>query len=306
MSVIQLDNISRKFGTKEVLQKLSLSVNDGEIFGLIGLNGAGKTTLIRTILGLIGRDKGNVSLFGKDPFGQDVSVLSRIGVVLEHNGFYGNLTVSENLKFYAKAKNLSKEEYNKFYDEFVVDSDVGKKDCQVKYFSRGEKMQCALFRAFMGWPELLIFDEPTLGLDIDAYTQFITMCKIASQKGSALFISSHHLEAIDQLCDRIGLLENGKISILDDEKKHHTWSIRILNLNDHDEDKVIEIIKGLCQCKVSRTENQFNFRVKHGVSDDVIPKIVRSLTELDYAITEVRPEIRDLKYSIKKFGVEES
>lgn len=304
MSVIELRDVSRAFSDKEVLSNLSLKISAGEVFGLIGLNGAGKTTLIRTILGLIGRDKGDVSLLGMDPFGQDVSVLSRVGTVLEHNGFYGNLNVSDNLKFYAKARDLTIKDYESFYNEYVSESDVGKKSTQVKFFSRGEKMQCALFRAFMGWPELLIFDEPTVGLDIDAYAQFISMCKTAVDKGSAIFISSHHLEAIDQLCDKIGLLEDGKIKILEEEKKYHTWTIRILNNGALEAKDIDFCITKICNSKVTIKDDLYSFRLEHGTPETTIPLIVKALCELGCSIVEVRPEIRDIKSNLKNFGPE--
>lgn len=305
MNAINVENVSRQFDTKKVLDNLSLSVPSGEMFGLIGLNGAGKTTLIRTILGLIGRDSGSVDLLGEDPFGHDVSVLSRVGTVLEHCGFYGNLGVKDNLKFYAQAKGLSSSEFDHFLDGYVNSTDVGKNPGQVKFFSRGEKMQCALLRAFMGWPELLIFDEPTVGLDIGAYEQFIEMSKEAVKQGSTLFISSHHLEAIDQLCDRIGLLENGTISILNDEKKHHTWTIRILDNSDLDCADITFCINKICKSEVTLWDDLYTFRLDHGTSDTIIPQMVRALTELGCAIVEVRPEIRDIKESLRNFGVEE-
>lgn len=303
MNSIVLNSVSRSFSDKNVLNNLSLVIPKGEVFGLVGLNGAGKTTLIRTILGLIGRDLGEVSLLGVDPFGKDVSILSRVGTVLEHNGFYGNLTVADNLKFYAKARNLSTEEYEDFYNKFIADSDIGKKSTQVKYFSRGEKMQCALFRAFMGWPELLIFDEPTVGLDIGAYGQFIEMCEAASEKGSTIFISSHHLEAVDQLCDRIGLLENGTITIMEEEKKYHTWDIKIINKNDFSKDDIESCIKEITGSNVSDRGQLYSFRLKHGSSDTYIPQIVNELCKLGCAIAEVKPEIRDIKSSLKNFVI---
>lgn len=302
MSIISLQNISRKFGEKEVLRDLSLDISRGEIFGLVGLNGAGKTTLIKTILGLIARDKGEVTILGADPYGKDVSVLSQVGTVLEHNGFYGNLNVIDNLKFYAKARNLNLKEFNSFYDEFVAPSEVGKKNSQVKFFSRGEKMQCALFRAFMGWPKLLIFDEPTLALDMDAYSLFISMCKEATNRGASLFISSHHLEAIDQLCDRIGLLENGTVKIIGNEKSHHTWSVRILKDSISDEQEIRSIIESICSSPLSIEKDLYTFRVEQGSSDSVIPKLIKALVEKNYSIAEVRPEIRDIKTSLKNFG----
>ncbi len=302
MSVIELNNVSRKFGNKGVLKDLSLTISSGEFFGLVGLNGAGKTTLIRTILGLIGRDSGEVSLLGIDPYGKDVSVLSQVGTVLDHNGFYGNLNVADNLKFYAKARNLEMDEYNKFYDKYVAPSEVGKKKTQVKYFSRGEKMQCALFRAFMGWPKLLIFDEPTLALDMDAYSLFISMCKEAANKGVSLFISSHHLEAIDQLCDRIGLLEEGSIKILNDEKKHHTWVIRILEKSISDKEKVKSTIETISNSSLFVKDDLYTFRIKHGTADTVIPQLINVLIELGCSIVEIRPEIKDIKTSLKNFG----
>lgn len=305
MSIIKVEHLSRRFGDREILKNISFSIPSGEMFGLIGLNGAGKTTLIRTILGLIGRDKGTVSLFGEDPYGRDVSVLTRVGTVLEHCGFYGNLGVLDNLKFYSQARGLTKLEYDSFVNDFVSKTKVGKNKGQVKYFSRGEKMQCALLRAFMGWPELLVFDEPTLGLDIGAYENFIEMSNEAIRRGTTILISSHHLEVIDQLCDTIGLLENGTLTILDDEKNRHLWTIRILNNSQIDANDIKFCIKKIVKSEVSIKNDLYSFRVNHEASDTAIPEIVRALVELGCAIAGVKPEIRDIKENLKNFTMED-
>ena len=226
---IKAEGLYKSFGDKKVLQDLSLSIDPGAIFGLVGLNGAGKTTLIRILLGLLKPDKGNCTVVGMNPADHDRDYYRRVGVVLEHNGFFGNLSVLDNLSFFAEARGISRNRMEEYFSQYWKNTDIGKDDRSVKYFSRGQKMQCALCRAFLGWPDVYFFDEPVVALDIEAYDQFCEMVRLAQSKGATLIISSHQLDAIEDLCTSVGILEKGKVNVLDTltkKQKDERWFIK--------------------------------------------------------------------------------
>jgi ABC-type multidrug transport system ATPase subunit len=206
--MIAAKNISKKFGTKKVLSNVSFEVFSGEILGLVGLNGAGKTTLIRLLLGLINADSGNAQILGEIPTPKNPSILRKVGIVLENDGFNGNLTFRENLEFFAKIKRVKKDELQKFINENCAKLDD--KKAPVKFFSKGERMQCAIARAFMGAPEVVVLDEPTTGLDYEQCEKFFKMVRNSQKNGNAIIISSHNFFAVGNLCSKIIELKNGK------------------------------------------------------------------------------------------------
>ncbi|MCU0608516.1 MAG: ABC transporter ATP-binding protein [Chitinispirillaceae bacterium] len=212
--IVSAQGLSKSFGTHAVLEGVGLSIGEGECLGLVGLNGAGKTTLIRLLLGILKPDVGTVSLFGSEPWLHEGGLYRRMGVVLEHDGFNGNLTVLQNLKFFAAARKISWVEASAYLDDYWQKSELLIKNKPVKFLSRGQRMQCAICRAFLGWPQLFFLDEPVVALDVDAYDHFARMVREAKSRGAALLVSSHQLDAVDDLCDRVGILRDKKLADL--------------------------------------------------------------------------------------------
>ncbi|MBN1984543.1 MAG: ATP-binding cassette domain-containing protein, partial [Chitinivibrionales bacterium] len=185
------------------------------IFGLVGLNGTGKTTLIRLLLGLLSADSGDCRVGGANPADHTKDFYRTCGVVLEHNGLFANLTLWENLQFFSRARALPLEAARDYFDRFWAHTAIGKDNRKVKYFSRGQKMQCGLCRAFLGWPSIYFFDEPVIALDMEAYDHFCAMVAEARRREATMIISSHQLEAVEELCNLVGILENGAVRLLD-------------------------------------------------------------------------------------------
>lgn len=208
--MLKANNISKKFGMKKILSNVSFEISSGEILGLVGLNGAGKTTLIRLILGLINADGGNSQILGEIPTPKNSSVLRKVGIILENDGFNGNLTFCENLEFFAKIKNIKNHELQKYIDENY--EEFGVRKIAVKLFSKGERMQCAIARAFLGAPKIVILDEPTTGLDYKQCNKFFKIVKNSQKTGTAILVSSHNLFAVDNLCTKIIELKDGEIN----------------------------------------------------------------------------------------------
>jgi ABC-type multidrug transport system ATPase subunit len=214
-TIIKADRVAKSFSHLTILENVCFEVNQGDRYGLVGLNGAGKTTLIRLLLGVLKPSRGTLSVLGIDPWFHDPAQLQRMGVVLEHDGFWGNLTFDQNMRIFAEAKGIARNQAMAYIDQYWSTTSLYRNKKPVKLFSRGQRMLCAIARAFMGWPKVYFFDEPAVALDVGAYDHFRGLVKTATSQGATFFISSHQLEAIDDLCDRVGMLRNRCITELD-------------------------------------------------------------------------------------------
>ena len=287
---ITAHGISRAFDGKQVLNAVDLRVGAGSVFGLVGLNGAGKTTLIRLLLGLLRPHGGSLSVLGFDPWRHDPRYYRRVGVVLEHDGFWGNLTFLQNLDLFGRAKGLSHEEVSRYVEEQWGRAEIAHSGKKAKLFSRGQRMQCALSRAFMGWPEVCLLDEPAVALDVEAYDHFCDLVREARSRGAAVVISSHQLDTIQQLCDVVGLLQEGRIDLLQgvENPAETTWVLRAAG-----EDSYGDLIARHAAGKPSFKDGLWHFTVVD--PDTTVPRLIAALVEAGCAVKEVRPVERDLR-----------
>ncbi|MDR2728132.1 MAG: ABC transporter ATP-binding protein [Chitinispirillales bacterium] len=292
MPLIDVNNLKRSFGQKSILNGVSLQVEKGSVYGLVGLNGCGKTTLIRVLLGLLNKDEGSVCVGGYDPWLHKTEYYRKIGVVLENDGFFGNMSVRDNLKIFASAKGISWNLAQKYFEEYWGGTEIFTASRKVKFLSRGQKVQCGLARAFLGWPSICFFDEPTVSLDIRAYEHFKMISKEAASRGAALLISGHQLETIDDLCDRAGLLKNGSIEEIGKSNGVESWIIKVSNHGEWE-----KIIKDCGGDGIAVSENKITFSVS--VSKNKIPEIVKALVLAQCGICEVRQEAHGFSDTIK-------
>jgi len=282
MAIIDVADLRRSFGKSQVLKDVSLRIGSGSVYGLVGLNGAGKTTLIRVLLGLIRRDGGSVSVCGFDPWRHETAFYRAAGVTLESDGFCGNLGVRDNLRLFAAAKGVPWGEAERYFGEYWAGTDIYGSTRKVKYLSRGQRTQCGLARAFLGWPRVYFFDEPVVSLDIKAYGHFKAMVMEAKSRGAAAVVSSHQLEAIDDLCDRAGLLRDGAIEELDRGGGRARWLVRTDGAVGGDWGGVIGGCGGV---DITVNDNEWTF----SIGDEAgIPAVVAALVGAGCGVCEVR------------------
>jgi len=205
-SAITVKYLTKTYNGKKAVDNISFSVKKGEIFGFLGPNGAGKTTTIKSILGLIKIDSGEIKINGFDIRKSEKNAKKNIGYLPEKVAFYDNLTALQNLLFYAKIKNVSKEECLSLLEEFGLGDSINKK---VGKFSKGMVQRLGMIRAIMGKPHILILDEPSSGLDPKGVLQIRNKIKELNRNGSTVFISSHILSEIQKICDRVGIINKG-------------------------------------------------------------------------------------------------
>lgn len=212
-SCIRLNNLSKNYGATAAVKDLTLEIEQGEIFALLGPNGAGKSTTLHMLCGLVRPTSGSVSLFGKDLQSNFLDIAPRIGVLLERPSFYDYLTVSKNLRILAALSNK----------EVTIDKTldlVGMlhfSDQKVGTLSAGMRQRLGLAQAFLTEPELLILDEPTNGLDVEQSQESIRLLRrLADDAQVTIVMSSHRMDEVEGLCDRVAVMNEGRLVTCDD------------------------------------------------------------------------------------------
>ncbi|WP_461615480.1 ABC transporter ATP-binding protein [Clostridium sp. Marseille-QA1073] len=224
--MIEVKNLSKSFKNIKAVDNISFTVNKGEIVGLLGENGAGKTTTLRMIATMLKPTEGTANINGFDILKNSSKVRSEIGILFGGEvGLYDRLTARENIKYFAMLNGLSEEQANEniknLMEVFEMDEYI---DRRVGKFSRGMKQRVAIARSIVHNPKVMLFDEPTIGLDVTAsrtVQNFIFRCK---KENKVIIFSSHSMREVEKLCDRVIIIHKGKIveegTIIDLKEKY--------------------------------------------------------------------------------------
>jgi ABC-2 type transport system ATP-binding protein len=205
---IVTDHITMSFGENTVLQNISLTIGEGEIFGLLGPSGAGKTTLIKLLTGQLKQVGGTAQVLGMDNRAITSEGYAKIGMVLDNTGLYERLTCRDNLALFTEIYGIPKTNIDLVLKKVDL-ADAAKRP--VHKLSKGMKQRLALARAIMHGPELLFLDEPTSGLDPATATYIHQLILEERAKGTAIFLTTHNMEEATKLCDNVALLNKGEI-----------------------------------------------------------------------------------------------
>jgi ABC-2 type transport system ATP-binding protein len=215
-AVIEIEGLQRSFGEIRALSGIGFSVERGDIFGYLGPNGAGKTTTIRILLDLIRADSGTVRVLGQPT--DRIEARRRIGFLLDSDGLYDQLTAVENLRFYAElyGRSPSDDEIEKLLESMDLSARANDK---AGTYSKGMRRRLALARALVHDPELLILDEPMSGIDPTGQMEVRKIIEdLVEQRHKTILLSSHDLDEVERLCNRIALIDEGEIRIAGDLK----------------------------------------------------------------------------------------
>lgn len=214
-AVVETKNLSKRYRDKLAVNSLSLTVEEGEIFGFLGPNGAGKTTTILMLLGLTEPTAGQVAVCGFNPTTQSLEVKRRVGYLPENPGFYDDITARENLLYMARLNRIPEEESRRRTAE-VLDQ-VGLPDDGrrlVREFSRGMKQRLGIAEVLIKRPIAIILDEPTLGIDPDGAIRILELITdLNRQHKLTVMLSSHQLQQVQQICNRVGIIVKGKLIV---------------------------------------------------------------------------------------------
>jgi ABC-2 type transport system ATP-binding protein len=274
MNILEVKGVHKKLGRREIIKGISFSIKEGEIFGFLGPNGAGKTTTIRMLVGLIKPDKGSITICGHDVIKNPERALGQIGAVVENPEMYTYLTGRQNLNMVADLRGLDR----KVVDEIVeVVNLKGRIDDKVRKYSLGMKQRLGLAAALMSKPKLLILDEPTNGLDPTGILDFREIVKKAAKTtNTAVFISSHILSEVQQLCDSVAFIDQGEIksveSITGGQVKNETETLVIVT---KDPDKSQGILMNMNSVRqVKQDEAVFTVTAEKEAACDIIRELV--------------------------------
>jgi ABC-2 type transport system ATP-binding protein len=214
-NVIEARGLLKLYGAQRAVDAIDLDIRRGEIFGLLGPNGAGKTTTILMMLGLTEISGGTVEVMGFDPVRQPLEVKRRVGYLPDSVGFYDHLTARENLRYTARLLDIPRRDAERRIEEAFASvqlADVG--DKRVATYSRGMRQRLGIAEIVMKKAEVAILDEPTSGLDPHATHELLEMIRGLKKAGVAVLLSSHLLDRVQSVCDRVALFNQGKIALM--------------------------------------------------------------------------------------------
>ncbi|MGE7650945.1 ABC transporter ATP-binding protein [Peribacillus frigoritolerans] len=209
-SVLKVQSLTKKIGKATIVDNVSFEIKSNEIFGLLGPNGAGKTTIIRMITGLINRTGGTVMINGSDLDHDFEGAMNELGAIVENPEFYKYMTGRKNILHYARmsSNDISNERIEEVIKLVKLDHAIDKK---VKTYSLGMRQRLGVAQAILHKPSLLIFDEPTNGLDPQGIREFRDYLKVLASEGVGILISSHLLSEMQLMCDSFAVIEKGKL-----------------------------------------------------------------------------------------------
>lgn len=207
MAVIETDRLTKRYGRARGIEDITFSVHAGEVFGLLGPNGAGKTTAIRTLLDLLHPTAGSATIFGLDSHRGSVAIRARLGNLPGDFGYGKRASGREALELLARLRGVaSLDRAEALARRFRADLDR-----RLGELSRGNRQKVGLILALFHEPDLLILDEPTSGLDPLMQEEFLALVREESERGCAVLISSHELDEVERVCDRVGIIRDGKL-----------------------------------------------------------------------------------------------
>lgn len=283
--MLKVENVTKFYGDVKAVDNLSFTINNGEIFGLLGVNGAGKTTTFRMIMGLLTPTEGKITLNGKQV---DYDMAEKIGFLTEERSLLTKLTVKEQVVYYGTLKGMKESEILKKLDYWLDRFGVSEyKDRKLKELSKGNQQKIQFITAIIHEPDLLVLDEPFTGLDPINVEMFMSVIREFRDKGKIIIFSSHRMEHVEMFCEKLVILKKGKTmlsgSLKEIKKNYRKKTIRISGDVDIN---ALEKIDGV----ISATKENL----------DIIVKI-----ESDEYISDVFNVVKKAK-NITKFVVEDA
>ena len=289
--VIQVSGVRKSYGSTVAVEEVSFEVNEGEIFGLIGPNGAGKTTTMECIEGLRRPDRGSISVLGLDPVKDVYKLQERIGVQLQQAQLQKRIKVWEAVDLWAS-----------LYQKKAIDGErlleqLGLRDKRDAWFmdlSGGQKQRLFIARALINDPELVFLDELTTGLDPQSRRAIWDLVRGIRERGKTVFLTTHLMEEAERLCDRVAIIEHGRIIDIDKPenlvKRHCPERTVVLATDNAIAEKCFRAIPGVEA--VIREDSRFTVR---GRGDDLVTEVIHCLSENGIRVADFRTILPNLE-----------
>jgi ABC-2 type transport system ATP-binding protein len=302
--VIQVAGVRKTYGQTVAVDEVSFEVNDGEIFGLIGPNGAGKTTTMECIEGLRKPDRGTISVLGLDPFRQVYKLQERIGVQLQQAQLQKRIKVWEAVDLWASLYRKKAVDGERLLEQLGL---IDKRNAWFMNLSGGQKQRLFIALALINDPEVVFLDELTTGLDPQARRAIWELVRGIRERGKTVFLTTHLMEEAERLCDRVAIIEHGRIIDMDSPEKlvdrHCPERSVILSTDAPQAEERFRAIPGVEE--VSRAEMRFTIR---GRGDDLVTEVIHCLSENGMRVTDFRtilPNLEDVFLKLTGHSIRE-
>ena len=281
--MLKVENVTKYYGDVLAVDDLSFTINDGEIFGLLGVNGAGKTTTFRMIMSLLEPTKGTITLNG-EPVGYDVS--ERIGFLTEERSLLTKLTVKEQVVYYATLKGMKESDILKKLDYWLDRFGISEyKNRKIKELSKGNQQKIQFITAIIHEPDLLVLDEPFTGLDPINVELFMSVIREFKEKGKMIIFSSHRMEHVELFCEKLVILLKGKTVLsgsLKEIKKNYRK--KVIRINGNVDIDALKNCKGVIEVNVEAIDIIVKIESDEYVED--VFKIVKKGSDITKFVVE--------------------
>lgn len=289
MSIIETHDLTREFNGLVAVDNINFSVEKGEIFGFLGPNGAGKTTAINILTTLLEPTSGSATVNGFDVAKNPHEVRSTIGIVPQDVLLESELTARENLEFHGQVYKVSKEKIAKSIPELLkMVALEDRENSRVKTFSGGMKRRLEIVKSFLHHPSILFLDEPTQGLDPQSRrVLWDYILQLNKNEGITMFLTTHYMEEADYLCDRIAIMDYGRILDIDTPSnlKDKIGEGDLIEIKgDGDMGALVEVLEKDCPCRVKEQKDDF-LRIMAKKSEEILPLVVKRSENLNIKIT---------------------
>lgn len=212
MTILEVRDLRKSFGSQQAVNGASFSVQEGEIYGLLGPNGAGKSTTLSLVCGLLKANGGSISVGGWDVAREGMKARELIGIVPQEPALYGMLSATENLRFWATINGVAPDRMNEAINEMLTVVDLQRRaHGKVSTFSGGMKRRLNIAAGLIHHPRLLIMDEPTVGIDPQSRNHILETVRSLKDRGITVVYTSHYVEEVEYLCDRVAIMDGGRI-----------------------------------------------------------------------------------------------
>ena len=290
MNIVETRGLCKQYGQAMRVKQLNLSVPEGAVYGFLGPNGAGKSTTLKMVLGLAKPTAGEITVFGKPVNPRNrIAILKQVGSLIESPSYYGHLTGEENLRIVQTLRGAPEKDIKEVLSIVRLDGQKGK---QVAHYSLGMKQRLGLAAALLGYPKLLILDEPTNGLDPAGIQEMRELiCELPGRFGMTVVVSSHLLGEIDQMADHVAIIREGELAFQDTLEALHGRSRHHLALRTTNN----PVARAILQEKSVSCREEEGYLILPILTDELAAQLTRLLAERRLGVIRLEERQRSLE-----------